>query len=300
MTNGRPQKKRIALKGKTMGVPLNEIFDNDSVFYSWQSDVEGKICKPFIRMALKTALKNLDLNFTIEEDMRGVAGTPILTNTLFSKIEKSYAFIADVSLCYQSNKRKFPNPNVMIELGYAAKALGWNRIIVLMNEITGMPSELPVDIRDRRHPIFYRLDAGDQEKESNLRKLSATLKTAITATIDELLASAEEAIRKLDGPSLFVLEYYLTNTNDNYPSPHIPVATLPKGKLDFSTFSLGSARLLDLGLIRTFSATTCKKIYLLSNKKRTFGFQNSWIYQMNPPIDVCWHFSKKRIENSRP
>jgi hypothetical protein len=252
-----------------MSIPLHEIFDNDSIFYSWQDDIDKEINRHFIKAALKKALNGLSAKFTIAEDMRDIPGTPILPDTLFSKIEKSYSFIGDISFCCKSDKRKFPNPNVMLELGYAVKTLGWERIILVLNESTGSPSELPVDILDRRHPIIYNFALNESEKDISQRELSKDLCKALKVIIDAPLSSAEDAIRKLDGPSLLVLQYYLTKKNEDYPSPNVTVFGAAIGKLDFSTFSSGCARLLDLELIRTFLQTHINSYrYYLTRKGR--------------------------------
>lgn len=40
---------------------------------------------------------------------------------------------------------KTPNPNVMIELGYAIKSLGWDRIILLYDKDFGEIEEIPFE-----------------------------------------------------------------------------------------------------------------------------------------------------------
>ena len=74
----------------------------------------------------------------------------------FKKIDNCDLFVADVSLCYKcsQNEKMSPNPNVMVELGYAAKVLGWERIICIANEDYG--KELPFDVAHNR-VIFYSL-----------------------------------------------------------------------------------------------------------------------------------------------
>jgi hypothetical protein len=46
--------------------------------------------------------------------------------------------------------RPTPNPNVLIELGYDARDLGWDRIICAFNAAYGDLSDLLFDIRNRR------------------------------------------------------------------------------------------------------------------------------------------------------
>jgi hypothetical protein len=49
--------------------------------------------------------------------------------------------------------RSIPNPNILIELGYAVAKKGWERIICVMNQQYGGPSKLPFDLQHRRWPI---------------------------------------------------------------------------------------------------------------------------------------------------
>jgi hypothetical protein len=53
-------------------------------------------------------------------------------------------------------------PNVLIELGYAKKALGTARVITVWNTAftRSRPEDLPFDLRGRRGPITYVLNAG--------------------------------------------------------------------------------------------------------------------------------------------
>jgi hypothetical protein len=43
------------------------------------------------------------------------------------------------------NRRRTPNPNVLVELGYALKALGDERVIVVVNTAFGKEELLPFD-----------------------------------------------------------------------------------------------------------------------------------------------------------
>lgn len=148
----------------------------------------------------------------------------------------------------------------MIELGYAAKALGWERIIMVMNESKGTSEMLPVDIRDRRRPITFSLKIDDKERSLKLANLKSDIENALKSIKDQQLQSAKDAFRMLDGPSLLVIEHYLKNKNADYPTPQHDLQNIPKDKLDFNTFALGCSRLLDLGLIRT-SIQTYNKTY---------------------------------------
>ena len=65
--------------------------------------------------------------FSIESDSRNDIGTPDLAESIFSKIEKCDILVADISIINaESNCRPTPNPNVLLEVGFAAKAISWS------------------------------------------------------------------------------------------------------------------------------------------------------------------------------
>ena len=171
-----------------------------TVFYAWQSDSPAKTNRNFIENALNTAIKNIKKTGTIEasprldKDTKNVPGIPDIANTILEKIRSSDVFLADVSFVGTINKskandktEKIPNPNVMIELGYALAELGWERIVLVLNTATGNPEELPFDLRNRRWPITYDLSrtAG--------KEICQTCKTTLT----EQFQSAIEKIAKI-------------------------------------------------------------------------------------------------------
>ena len=131
-----------------------------TIFYSWQNDLEGRTHRYFIEKCLKKALKDLEKEASIymsyDRDTQGVNGSPDITATIFEKIDKSVLFICDVSIVNSNDKgRKMPNPNVLVELGYAASKLGWDRIICLFDGNTGSIEDLPFDLRQKRVTPFY-------------------------------------------------------------------------------------------------------------------------------------------------
>ena len=97
------------------------------IFYSWQSDLESKFYRSFIQNSIESVIKkinnNFDLNIQLDESTRDVPGSPDITNTILSKIEKSSIFICDISSILKSNNKEIPNPNVLFELGYAIRRL---------------------------------------------------------------------------------------------------------------------------------------------------------------------------------
>lgn len=104
------------------------------IFSSWQSDTDAKINNYFIRDSIKTSIKaiktEVELDITLDRDTKNTTGSPQIIDTIFRKISSSDIFICDLTIInnnWQSRfykSKKTPNPNVLIELGYAIKVLG--------------------------------------------------------------------------------------------------------------------------------------------------------------------------------
>lgn len=159
------------------------------VFYSWQSDLDAKFNRNLIEDALERALKAIKkdeatkIEPVLDRDTSGVGGSPAITDTIFGKIAAADVFVADVSVINADSKeRKTPNPNVLLELGYAVSQLGWDRILLIQNTAYGEPEALPFDLRGRR--VIAYSSAGTTEK-GELRallqgRLEAALKSALS------------------------------------------------------------------------------------------------------------------------
>ena len=61
----------------------------------------------------------------MDQDTAGIAGWPDIASTILTKIEKCEVFVADLTPINgpEPDSRPTPNPNVMLELGYAS----WHR-----------------------------------------------------------------------------------------------------------------------------------------------------------------------------
>jgi hypothetical protein len=107
-------------------------------FYSWQSDSPNRTNRGFVKDALVKASRAVTAKALVEEpvrvtsDVQGAPGAPDISGTILAAIDASDGFVADVSTAVrgENNARTTPNPNVLIELGYAAHALGWERVIM--------------------------------------------------------------------------------------------------------------------------------------------------------------------------
>lgn len=172
------------------------------VFYSWQSDLPGSTNRNFIEKCINEAVNNCNsvidgIEIVADRDTKGITGSPNISQTIFSKIDSCDLFIADVSivnaysileatdknidLVSKTNEsqeadqntqkvRYTPNPNVLIELGYAVKCLGWERVICFINTDCGNISKLPFDLEHQRVTPY---SLANEEKGRVKKKLRA-------------------------------------------------------------------------------------------------------------------------------
>jgi hypothetical protein len=173
-----------------------------TVFYSWQSDSDAALNRSLIETALERALKAIgrDETSTIEpvldRDTSGVGGSPAITDTIFQKIAGADVFVADVTIINAgAGGRLCPNPNVILELGYAIAQLGWDRILLVQNTSFGAPELLPFDLRGRR-VIAYAAGGKDDRAEAR-GLLQGRLELALRGALRE-----QRATQTLAGPNV--------------------------------------------------------------------------------------------------
>ena len=160
-----------------------------TVFYSWESDLPGKTTRNLIEGCLNTAIQqlgredDLDVVPSLDRDTKDVTGSPVILDAILEKIDNCAAFVADVSIINSADVRRdsparpTPNPNVLIELGYAIKTLGWDRILPVCNDFYGSIDQLPFDIPERRVIAYTLSDAPTPEElKAAKEKLTAIFK----------------------------------------------------------------------------------------------------------------------------
>ncbi|WP_301074317.1 hypothetical protein [Sphingomonas sp.] len=144
------------------------------VFWSWQSDQPARETRDVIKAALQRALSNLQAEFEeaerpdIDHDTKDVPGSPDIVAAILEKIDAAAVFVADVTpIAVSGSGKHVANPNVLIELGYAKRALRLSRVIQVWNTaLTGATVEdLPFDMRQRRKPIEFALAVGADREE---------------------------------------------------------------------------------------------------------------------------------------
>jgi len=157
-----------------------------TVFYSWQSQLPNSTNRSFIKDALDraaTAVKNdvtIDARPEIDQDTANTPGSPNIADTIRAKIDAAEIVVCDVSIVQGldgdgDRVRPTPNPNVLIELGYAMKSLGtMDRLVLVMNTAYGGIKELPFDLRQYR-PTTYSLPEDAKDKSAARKELASKL-----------------------------------------------------------------------------------------------------------------------------
>jgi len=170
-----------------------------TVFWSWQSDAPQRETRNVIHDALKSSI--IDLAAELEEAERlevdqganGVVGLDLIAEVILNKIDASFAFVGDITTVGtigEGIERKcLPNPNVMLELGYARKSRGRNRIIPVFNRAIGQTryEDLPFDLRHMSGSISFDLPIGASREK--LREERASLKRQFTDRLRAMFAS---------------------------------------------------------------------------------------------------------------
>ena len=176
-----------------------------TVFLSWQSDLPET--RSVVRWALERAVKSLNRGGTLEQALRvdqdteNVAGWPDIAATLLDKIEKCELFVADLTPINgpESDCRLTPNPNVMLELGYAlATGMGRTRIVCVVNDAYlpyGDLSELPFDVRGSRPLVFSLEDPGTRGAEKGREdSVRAAAREKLARDLERALGDALGAV----------------------------------------------------------------------------------------------------------
>ncbi|MEO7714583.1 MAG: hypothetical protein ABIY70_00145 [Capsulimonas sp.] len=202
------------------------------IFYSWQSDLPNAENRGLIQEALEEAVKSLHkddeiiVEPVIERDTSGIPGSPDIAGTIFDKINVAHAFVADISIITSSGStdRPTPNPNVLVETGWALarQNLGQARVIFIVNSAYGSVEQLPFDLRMRR-VIQYKCGPEDRRGEAR-RDLAGKLVMALRAVIDHhvtdttiesiapsLYEQTLQAIENKEGRSIYLIDEYTTN-----------------------------------------------------------------------------------------
>ncbi|WP_049945275.1 hypothetical protein [Butyrivibrio sp. AC2005] len=202
------------------------------VFFSWQSDLPGNKTKQFIDECIKESIEKCNddvkgIEILADRDTQGKTGSPNIMQTIFEKIDECDLFIADVSIVNShgisqedyteddaivldggtaagrpkdSKKTQFrytPNPNVLIELGYAVKCLGWEKVLCFLNTDFGKIDQLPFDLNHQRVTPYSLYDTNNLGHKKDYReKVKQQLRGIIIDTILELIKQGENTRKR--------------------------------------------------------------------------------------------------------
>lgn len=205
-----------------------------SIFYSWQSDLPGNITRNFIRSCIDRAIGvayDIDaIEAERDESTLGLTGSPDIVASIFSKIDDCDMFVADLSLCFTEDKQGIkhsPNPNVLLELGYAVKVLGWERVICLIN--TEFGEEYPFDLAHNRITPFSINEDNKSDEKKRITKIIA----------DNISALQNEHPKAKNGMASFVIGSY------DFSSHSFVDKLIPFDIMHSESFVLHNEELLD-------------------------------------------------------
>jgi hypothetical protein len=176
------------------------------VFWSWQNDLDAERHRAFIKKCLQQAVADAGRELGLEDadrpeldhDTKNERGMVDIASTILRKITESAIFVADVTpIGRAANGKALPNPNVLIELGWALHKPGFERVIAVFNAANGSKAEdLPFDIRHRR-AMQYDLPAGadkattEKVRKKLVRELTDAIRTNLGEHIETIATSQD-------------------------------------------------------------------------------------------------------------
>lgn len=171
-----------------------------TVFYSWQSDSAPKANRNFIQTVLTRAIRavnakeSITVEAVLDSDTRNVTGAPKISDTIFAKIDVASILVADVTIIRRTigktakDRKALPNPNVLVELGYALKVLGDERLVLIANTAYGRIEDLPFDLLGRR-TIPYTLVPKDLENNAEGQRIRQQVRDNLQGALENALES---------------------------------------------------------------------------------------------------------------
>ena len=169
------------------------------IFFSWQADRSTSACRNIIERALQSAIDRLRTDIDIEsavredleldKDTQNIPGTPAIFDTIMEKIATARIFVPDLTFIgKRADGRPTSNPNVLIEYGLALAKPGRARIVTVMNDAYGEPSNtnMPFNLAHTRFPITYTLreDAKEEERNTVRKTLARKLENGLRTIFD--------------------------------------------------------------------------------------------------------------------
>lgn len=262
------------------------------IFYSWQSDLPSNKTRSYIRecidKAIDLAQETEAIDAERDEATQGTTGSPNIVQTIFSKIDEADLFIADVSLCYKAEKdgssKRSPNPNVLIELGYASKVLSWERIICICNTDFGQPEELPFDIAQNRI-LTYSLN----NQKSRNENLFATSQVIFMNIRD---------LRQIPQRAKNGIPHHILGTYDWAEKKVVPILK-PFPTLIYSEYHAENEKLATTAraLVEEIHSLTGKIVSAIENEKRIAEIAANAISSIKPLSDIMQNLLPGEIQS---
>ena len=160
------------------------------VFYSWQADLSDGTTRSFIAECHDQAAKELATKGEITVQTCPER-KPANAATILKMIGSCDLFVCDLTFQGSSEDRRGnPNPDVLFELGYAVKSLGWDQVVGIVNEAFGDVDFLPFHV-DRSRVFRYCL-YDNQEKSEQQALLVRHLKEAMNTVLESGAAPAKD------------------------------------------------------------------------------------------------------------
>ena len=145
----------------------------DKVFFAWQSKYP-EINKSFIQAALEKAAKavkkdnSIIVELKVDDATTDTAGAVNIHKKIFEKISQDAVFVGDVSTVNSGEPHPIPNPNVLVELGYAMGVWGTDKdklhYIMVLNTYFGKIEDLPFDIQ-QLSTVTYHLSQNPSQED---------------------------------------------------------------------------------------------------------------------------------------
>jgi hypothetical protein len=168
-----------------------------TVFFSWQADrpplngkdlVERALERATARISEDTTVEKAVRDLTVDRDTKGLPGSPPIVDSIFHKIDKAAVFVPDLTFVGErADGRPTPNPNVMIEYGWALKSLTHARIVPVINTAFGKPTaeSMPFDMRHLLYPTVYSgPDRLGRDREHVIEQLALELEQKIRGVLE--------------------------------------------------------------------------------------------------------------------
>ncbi|MCD8291543.1 MAG: hypothetical protein LUC91_08615 [Prevotella sp.] len=191
------------------------------LFFSWQSETDVKYNKKFWAECITEAIAKVhnelgEVNIEYQEGVSGEPGSPDITKINEERIKNCHIYVADMTFVGlapdrkkgffgfrrkrngNEKKRVIMNANVLHEHGIACGRRNFDsQIIKVLNTINGSPNdadkEMPVDLRQRRNPIEYKLSSCPQFERKNVKR---ELVKDLTKAIKGCVKSAQYMLDK--------------------------------------------------------------------------------------------------------